>query len=138
MKARVAEIQTFIAHVEKAMDLYVLENGYPSSGRKYIPWDELGIDVSSYCDSVDNYGICTAKNFSAFPLLVYSDYWYSVVSPSQSAFGSSDADIYIDAYKDGTKKKICQLLEGSLKAKPVCDALKASDPSWIVELGCAG
>ena len=134
MKARTADIQTFMAHVEKAMDLYVLENGYPSSGNRYIPWDELGIDVSSYCDSIGNapYYTCTAKNFWADAPLVNSQYWLLNVAPLESAFGISS--LYIDVSKNGEKTKTCTILDGSLKAKPLCDALKASDPSWEIYL----
>ena len=138
IKARATEIQTFIAHVEKAMDLYVLENGYPSSGYKDIPWNEMGIDVSSYCDSVGgaNTGYrCTAKNFSANAPMLGSDEWEFGTDLSESAFGRSS--IWIHAYKDGTKWKTC-LPIGSLKAKPMCDALKAADPSWEVDLSSAG
>ena len=139
MKARAAEIQTFIAHVEKAMDLYVLENGYPSSGTKDISWGEMGIDVSSYCDSVGDsfhYYKCTAKNFSAEAPYVSSVNWAWSLTPSSSAFGGSSW-LVIRANKNGTKEKTCSPL-GSLKAKPLCDALKASDPSWVVDLSSAG
>ena len=91
LKARTAELQTFIAHVEKAMDLYVLENGYPSSGYKYIPGDEMGIDVSSYCDSVGGspYYQCTAKNFSAH-VNVGANRWNLLIYPSESVIGGFD------------------------------------------------
>ena len=133
MKARTADIQTFMAHVEKAMDLYVLENGY-SSSVKYIPWDEMGIDVSSYCDSIGAVNIgypCTAKNFQANAPSLYSNgFWQMDVALSESAFGLSMIHIY--GYKNGSKEKKCYVY--SLKAKPLCEALKASDSSWVVEL----
>ena len=129
MKARTAEIQTFIAHVEKAMDLYVLEHGYSSSGTR-VPWDEMSFDVSSYCDSVDSNNGCTAKNFSAGAPYVNSDRWSLQIWPLESTFGPSF--ISISADKNGTKTKTCYLNEGSLKAKPMCDALKASDSGWEI------
>ena len=134
MKARATELQTFVAHVEKAMDLYVLENGYSSSGVQKVPWDEMGFDVSSYCDSVNpTYYTCTAKNFEATAPFIWPDgRWSFGISPSESALGPST--ISIMAYKDGTKEKKCGLSSGSLKAKPMCDALKASDSSWEIYL----
>ena len=131
MKARAAEIQTFIAHVEKAMDLYVLENGYPSS-YKNIPWDEMGIDVSSYCDSINNGGDCIAKNFRA-GVGVSSDDWSMVVSVLGSDVGGSWLSII--SHKDGHKEKTCAVDPDKLGAKPICDALKANDSSWNVMVG---
>ena len=133
LKARTAELQTFVAHVEKAMDLYVLENGYPSSGVQKVPWDEMGFDVSSYCDSVNpTYYTCTAKNFEASAPSVYSSEWNFRIFPSRTIFG--DSEIAISANKDGEKIKRCFLHNGSLESKPMCDSLKASDSSWEIQL----
>ena len=138
MKARLADVETFIAHVEKAMDLYVLENGYPSS-YKDIPWDEMGIDVSSYCDSIgtssEQYE-CTAKNFKAH-VRVFPTRWDLALTPSSTAFGPSY--IYIQKFNNGTESKTCSISAediSSLRAKPMCDALKANDSSWNISLPC--
>lgn len=43
-KARFAEVYTTANAIEKALEIYVLENGYPSSETKITP-DDLNIDV---------------------------------------------------------------------------------------------
>ena len=137
LKARVAELRTFIAHAEKALDLYVLENGYPSSNFQNVSWSDLGIDVSSYCDSVgeasEDYE-CTAKNFTAPAPAASVDSIAFGMYPLESAFGGPSY-LQVTSYKDGTKQKVCQLNPDSLKAKPLCDALITSDSSWIMRVG---
>ena len=130
LKARVAEIQTFIAHMEKAADLYVLENGYPSSGSQKIPWDELGIDVSNFCSTKTEF-YCITKNFRVYTPTIYPD--RLDVTLETTTLGPSSANITI--YKNGTKEKQCTLMAGSLEGKPVCEALKANDSSWSIDLG---
>ena len=135
MKARATEIKTFISSVEKAMDLWLLEHdGYPSSGSNYIPWDELDIDVSSYCTSIASTSPykCTAKNWTAEPPRISSTYWDLNINPSISTFGSSYVNVKI--YKDGTKSNSCSLLDGSFKAKPLCEFLAGDDPNWSIGL----
>ena len=73
------------------MELYVLENGYPSSG-KHIPWDELGIDVSSACTSIgtaqENYQ-CTSTLFTADAPMINPYNWYLDITPNSNFFGNS-------------------------------------------------
>ena len=135
MKARATEVKTFIASVEKAMDVYLLEHdGYPSNNLETsIPWDDLDIDVTSFCSSI-NYNSCASK-FEAVhaDLLINKERWsLGINGSSTSVFGPFG--INVQYYKNGTIYKRCELDEGSSKAKPLCDYLMQSDPNWTLNL----
>ena len=94
MKARATEIKSFIANVEKAMDLYLLEkDGYPASDA-IIPWDELNIDVSNYCSEPNSalYS-CIAKNWTVEGPHIESTRWSIYIYPHSDVFGSSEIDL---------------------------------------------
>ena len=134
MKSRIAELQTFMNAAEKALDLYVLENGYPSS-EQYPSWSDLGIDISSFCYSTTESIIgaeCDSKNFVA-SFSVQPNRYVLYVDPQNSVFGGPSG-IYIYGYKDGTKGKECAY-DDPPKAKLICDTLVANDSSWTVRLG---
>ena len=126
MKARLTEIKTFIANVEKAMDLYILENGY-SSKTGHARWDILDLDMSSYCNTIDSTDVCTAKTFSAHHPIVYTSSWALSLYPNEDIFGSSHLHIVKEESSDDLFA--CQAY--SQKAKLLCDILKKDDAKWI-------
>ena len=126
MKARVTEIKTFIANVEKAMDLYILENGY-SSETGHAKWEYLNLDLSSYCHTIDSTGVCTAKTFSGQYPLVYSSSWAIILYPNEAIFGSGE--LFIQKKESSDDLFVCRAY--SQKAKLLCDILTKDDPKWI-------
>ncbi len=73
-KSRAAEAITLMSSLQKAVDVYILQNGYPSSGGVDLmgnPTSEdgisgkLDIDVESVLDCTqDDHDFCTSKNFA--------------------------------------------------------------------------
>ena len=127
MKARLTEIKTFIANVEKAMDLYILENGY-SSGTAHARWGILDLDMSSYCNTIDQQtNVCTAKTFSAHYPIVYTGSWAMSLDPNEDIFGSSH--LHIEKKESSDDLFVCKAY--SQKAKLLCDILKKDDAKWI-------
>lgn len=65
-KARASEAVSTIYALEKAIDLWVLANGFPSTDNDtMIKDDEL--DISFSCDSFDSENCCLTKNFRYCP-----------------------------------------------------------------------
>lgn len=138
MKARATEIKSFISAVEKAMSVYLLEHdGYPSSNSDTgIPWDDLDIDVTSFCSSIGAapYYQCTSKlkDVTASLMINKERWWLGINGYSTSVFGPFG--INVQYYKNGTISKHCELHDGSSKAKPLCDYLMQNDSNWTIEL----
>ena len=132
MKARATEIKTFIAAADKAINLYLLENGVPSS-EIAVPLSDLGIDFTNYCtiNNNDSNKFCEGKNFDV-QLFANSSLIELMVYPKKSVFG--EAGVSVHYYPDGSVEKLCHLDGGSLKAKPMCEVIAGNDPSWTIQL----
>ncbi len=68
-KTRLAEALLTANALQKAIDMYILQNGYysPSGIRTYFHFDELDIELQNNYDNCSDYG-CTNKYFSVgFP-----------------------------------------------------------------------
>ena len=123
-KARATEIKTFIASAEKALDLYVLGNGYPS-GNKSIPWEELSIDIRSYCTNTPTgVNTCNAKHWSANSPCITSKGW--IISVHNWGKTAAEAD-FQGAVGSG-KHGIC--IFNDPEDKPICDGIAGDDPRW--------
>jgi prepilin-type N-terminal cleavage/methylation domain-containing protein len=67
-KSRLSEVFTIASSLQKAMDVYVLENGYPGDNVSFLGNNtngsgSLAIDLSNLDCSIDNGRRCTSKNF---------------------------------------------------------------------------
>ena len=126
IKARATEIKTFISNVEKAMDLYILENGY-SADTTQIGLDALNLDVSSYCNTFDTAtALCTAKTFSIYRPIVRSSEWDMNLYPNEAIFGSSN--LFVMKSESGPDLFTCRAY--SRKAIWLCDILMKEDTRW--------
>ena len=101
-KARVAEAITALNTLQKAIDIYILENGFPTAGSKITflgesdkMYDEdsyayssssLNIDIAGLigCDQdAENAGYCYSKDFVYYAYCFSSECWVFVVRSSQ-------------------------------------------------------
>ncbi len=127
IKARYTEIKTFISNVEKAMDLYILENGY-SSGTTQVGLDTLNLDVSSYCITFDPAtALCTAKTFRTNRPIIRATEWDMNLYPNEDIFGSSN--LFVMKSESTSDLFVCNAY--SQKAKYLCDILTKDDSRWI-------
>ena len=136
MKARAAEIQTFISYVEKGMDLYVLENGYPSINTDArMAWDDLNIDVTGYCTNTPTapyYKCPLMKDIFAYLHIDSTRILLEIGGWESSPFGPFS--INVGHRKDGTIYKLFSIDGGTLKSKPLADYLQQNDPNWEISL----
>ena len=133
MKSRAMEVKMFIANVEKAMELYVIDNGLSDAG--YISWDALDIDVSSVCNSIgDQSGgyKCTAKNFTSYAPYMYASGWSLSVYFNSNTIGPGAVSLF--GMGGSNPDRACFLQEGSMKAKPFCEAIIGNDSRWRLGL----
>ena len=119
-KARATEAVITISSLEKAVDVWKLENGTPSTSHwKMLTNEELNISFS--CDSVDTDGCCLTKNFR-------------FCGPSCSNEGDCDIETYrlgniyypLIAFRDadGNWTRKCGYIDEISKA--VCKSLEAN------------
>ncbi len=133
MKARATEIKTFVASMDKAINLYIFENGGFSSSYRAVPLSDLDIDFTNYCtiNNNNNDKVCEGKNFDV-QLHTSSSLIELMVYPKVSVFG--EATVAVHYYPDGSVEKLCALDGGSSKAKPMCEVIAGNDPSWTIQL----
>ena len=93
-KSRLAEALTMVSSLQKAMDVYVLENGYPPFGvpRSFLGdrWDakdSLAIDLSNLDCSLDNGQHCASKNFYYQANCTVQGCYVGVVRRNNSGYG---------------------------------------------------
>ena len=116
-----------MANVEKAMDLYILANGYASSSAQ-AGLDELNLDLSSYCNTIDpSTQLCTAKTFSTYRPVIRTTEWDINIYPNEDIFGSSN--LFIMKTNSGDDLRVCRAY--SKRAKWLCDMLVQEDPRWL-------
>ena len=135
-KARFAEATTVVANLQKAIDAYILANGFPSKG--YIRFlgdnangkDLLDIDVASGMDcSVDEGTTCATQHFGYYADCHHQGYCYvsfwrlgegdgyvlDVRRNSAGVWQYGECDYY-DEFPVG--EKICKWLEREKGASP--------------------
>ena len=129
MKARITEVKTFVAAAEKAINLYILENGYPASD--VYPYEDTSIDFSSF-GTVSGHLIESNSGFWKGAFYIWSDGWAIYVD---SVLGNHiEYSIAYNASSD-TRESICRYLEPeNKKGKEFCETLGASDPSIVVSM----
>lgn len=136
MKARATEIKTFIGNLERAMDLYVMQNGYTSNNANgVIFWTDLDADLSPFFSSVgsaqNNYK-STAKTWTTDYPTMDSNNWRIRIYPNSDTFGYSFIDFM--KYADGRRVGSCYINDDSFKPKAMCEVIAANDPGWSIEL----
>jgi len=127
LKSRATEIKTFLSNVEKAMDLYILERGYPSKTAQ-VGLEELNLDLSRYCITIDpQTQQCTAKTFRTTRPIIRATEWDITLYTNEDIFGSGN--LHVQKNASGNDLFACWAY--SKKAKWLCDMLTQDDPKWI-------
>ncbi len=136
-KSRLTEVKTFLSAAEKAMNLYVLRNGFPSSS-KGVSFSDLDIDLVAgfNCDSNEN---CTAPNGlwrTEKPTVSSTGWRVSVAGTKIVAPG--EIAIFV-SYSNNTKQVTyqCMVVSNGVDADAgteACNALAGNDPNWSIAL----
>ena len=130
-KSRLAEALTMASSLQKAIDVYVLENGYPASGTIYFLGDNvngsLAIDLSNLdCSEVS----CKSKNFSYSAACFSSGYCFISMNRlggnidytfGYENTGSGWHGDECDYFSDPIGEKICKQLEAQGNGFYACE-----------------
>ncbi len=122
-KARATEVKSFLKAYEQAMDIYTMENGFsiPSS------WQELDIDLTSYCTNSPTTGECEGKYWHSPLPYIESTFWsIDAYLPDDGSYSSNRAELR--GYKDGKKAGVC--IFNNDKSKPWCEVIADNDANW--------
>ncbi len=133
LKSRITEVKTLINAAEKGMNLYILKNGFPNSGKWLLP-EELDVNLKnayfSSCTAGD--GCITKDGLWAFGMWADTSFWSIHMFPAGHGvdiFGS----LFIRIRHGDTDSYHCGYTTDN--GKTTCEALAAGDPRWTIELG---
>ena len=128
MKARLVEIQSFFNAAEKAVDIYVMNNGLPSTyNNNIIP--ELDFDFSSF------------GTFVSAQLVAKSNLWWGTIDTNPSGYQISigtepamggEIRIY-KTWTDGTLTQRCLYFNTTDKGKDICQAFVGGKSGWTIQ-----
>jgi len=131
-KARSVEALTLISAMEKAVNLYILENGYPASGIDLVGStaspdgvaNRLDIDVEHIltCDQ-DGGDKCRSKYFFYDAWCNSSNLCHYRASRREDGATTKPNQYYLDKKTDGTKK--CTWYEAYPYSKKICNSLES-------------
>lgn len=126
LKAQVVEMQSFFDTAKKAADMYILENGFPSSpvALTQSSYKLLDFDFSHF-GSLGETGLA-AKNWYGY-LEIYP-YRYSITIYWPLPIRKMVIKYHYDP--DGTETKTCTYEDAD--AKTVCEAFVAGKSGWSV------
>ncbi len=128
LKSRLTEMHTCLNAAEKAVELYVLQRGFPSSHTSDI-LNNLDIDMAA-CDKVD-LGVMTVW---LEPNKWGIRYGTSAGYFGEKTFGGFAASITYDN-TTGQKSYHCGYHNTTDNGKQTCETIAGGDSRWTIELG---
>ncbi len=129
-KARIIKAVTFANIAQKAVEAYILENGWSEklfTGN--APTGQLDIDMLTSLDC-SNWALCKDDDFAYAIDLQPTFYGITIVNKS------ADWDrIVLDTYSDGTKDYQCSYRVDSQKGKLMCELIQQLLPGeWTINV----
>ncbi|WP_428053614.1 type IV pilin protein [Candidatus Avelusimicrobium stercoris] len=137
-KARATEVVTLMSQAEKAMDMYVLEKGYPTSGLVELVGDngnttgKLNIDIEGALKCTKGEDLCISKDF-AYDAYCGPSYcsWRAIRYRNPASESDELYELNGDRSRGGKWERGCDYYENEGKA--VCMGLKGQ--GWSVSEG---
>ncbi len=134
MKSRLTEVQTFLNAAEKAVNMYVLKNGFPTTNNS-VTFADLDIDLvpgweasggtSSYWNPRHEWTVSINNNSNGL---------YTYIAGQKGVF----AGVQIWSYYGTNSWSVshqCDIGQGFDEAGiPICNTLAGNDPRWTINL----
>lgn len=139
-KARFAEAQSNIASLQRAVDIWLLENGYPSSSFRFLgdsanASGELAVDLESGLDCSAWGGIaCAGKNFIYTATCNPTN--YCGVYATREIDGNTVYEIGWSNKSGQWRGSYCNYPEEGSVGEKICKMLKAQDDNFELCEGC--
>lgn len=132
LKTRAMQIKQFYSALEKAVNVYILANGYtPLSS-----WSDLDIDLTPYFSSINipagQAGIFPNDLWTTELPYVYNNRWHVSGYPD-GYFGSASIYIVYDA-NTNTITRTCQYNNTTDNGKDFCNTIAGNDPNWMIAI----
>ena len=136
-KSRAAEAMTIQGSIKQALDLYVLENGYPPTWKELIGSanssnpisGELAVDIESMLDCTKSDGdLCASKHFE------YdggcgtnsSGYTFCKIFAYRGSYGDPEYKLFVIKYRGEDWKRGCYTSEAYPYSEKLCKNLEGS------------
>ncbi len=134
LKARLTEVITYANAAEKALQLWVLENGLPDSQEIYFIGKKanasLDIDLNGL-DCSENYS-CSSKNFR-YQLYSYGKPETVLITTPLYFSATAQDHIYLQVKEDGTTIKQCWSIWDGDDGEAMCKMLDSLQPNtWEI------
>ena len=130
-KSRLAEALTMASSLQKAIDVYVLENGYPSSGTLSFLGDDangngsLVIDLSNLDCSAQNGFACASKNFTYRATCISNGWCFVDTTSLRFSYNLSFAKLDIS---DAWRGNECDYSSDDPIGEKICKQLNTQNP----------
>ena len=135
LRSRLVEIQSFLNTAEKAAELYILENGYPTSNKNLGNGlnEELNFDFSSF--GPIPYGMVTPAHGQWTAGINLWDYGVVSINVITSASHMGGQVQIYEQYSQNGITKTCGYYSAEDKGKEICDMFVSGKSGWNVFLG---
>ncbi len=142
LKARVTDIRTFINTGEKAIDSYLLKNGWPTTAAQECfgqcdggqlcstdaCWGRLDIDISNLASSMSR-----SVGIMSWGIYLTADSNTNATQQAQDILGT--VSVRLTYSSSGEKTYTCGYHFTTDNGQKTCEALAAGDPRWEISLG---